>query len=53
LDEATIGLNKIQVYSVDVPKLFFEAKGHKRVPVALTFNPSTRMTRGDSYLGNQ
>lgn len=53
LDEATIGLNKIQVYSVDVPKLFFEAKGHKRVPVALTFNPPTRMTRGDSYLGNQ
>ena len=53
MDEATIGLNKIQVYSVDVPKLFFEAKGHKRVPVALTFNPLIKMTRGDSYLGNQ
>lgn len=53
LDEGVIGLNKVQVYSFDVPQLFFETKGYKRISVALTFDPVTRMTRGDSYLGNR
>lgn len=53
LDESTIGLNKVHLYSFDLPKIFFETKGNKRISVTLTYNPETRMTRGDSYLGNQ
>lgn len=53
LDEGTIGLNKVQIYSFDCPSLFFETKGYKKISVALTFDPVTRMTRGDSYLGNR
>ncbi|RCW62871.1 S8 family peptidase [Saliterribacillus persicus] len=53
LDEGVISLNKVQVYSFDFPQTFFETKGYKRISVALTFDPITRMTRGDSYLGNR
>ncbi|WP_144460893.1 S8 family peptidase [Siminovitchia fortis] len=53
LDEASIGLNKVHIYSLELPEMFFETKGYKRISVALTFDPITRMTRGDSYLGNQ
>lgn len=53
LDEDVIGLNKVQVYSFDMPPIFFETKGEKKISVVLTFNPITRMTRGDSYLGNR
>lgn len=53
LDEGVIGLNKVQIYNFDCDPLFFETKGYKRISVALTFDPVTRMTRGDSYLGNR
>lgn len=53
LDEGVIGLNKVQVYSFDIPSIFFETKGKKKISVVLTFDPITRMTRGDSYLGNR
>jgi subtilisin family serine protease len=53
LDEGVIGLNKVQVYSFNIPSLFFETKGNKKISVVLTFSPVTRMTRGDSYLGNR
>lgn len=53
LDEGIIGLNKVQIYSFDCPSLFFETKGYKKISVALTFDPVTRLTRGDSYLGNR
>lgn len=53
LDEGKIGLNKVQVYSFDMPSIFFETKGKKKISVVLTFDPITRMTRGDSYLGNR
>lgn len=52
-DEGVIGLNKVQIYSFDLPQIFFNTKGYKRISVALTFDPITRMTRGDSYLGNR
>ena len=32
--------------------LFFTESGKKRIIVTLTFTPETRLTRGDSYLGN-
>ncbi|WP_153731622.1 S8 family peptidase [Sporosarcina obsidiansis] len=53
LDETSLGLNKVHIYTLELPDMFFETKGNKRISVALTFDPITRMTRGDSYLGNQ
>jgi subtilisin family serine protease len=52
-DENKIGLNKIKVYSLQLPDIFFTEKGKKRIIVTLTFNPETRLSRGDSYLGNR
>lgn len=52
-DEGQIGLNQIKVYSLQLPEIFFSEAGKKKITVALTFNPETRSTRGDSYLGNR
>ncbi|MDO9213419.1 MAG: S8 family peptidase [Methylococcales bacterium] len=52
-DENKIGLDQIKVYSLQLPDIFFTEKGKKRIIVTLTFNPETRLSRGDSYLGNR
>jgi len=52
-DEGEIGLNQIKVYSLQLPNIFFSEAGRKKIIVVLTFNPETRLTRGDSYLGNR
>ncbi len=52
-DERQIGLNKIKVYSLQLPELFFTESGKKKIIVTLTFTPETRAARGDSYLGNR
>ncbi|WP_435547338.1 S8 family serine peptidase [Desulfobacterium sp. N47] len=52
-DEGQIGLNQMKVYSLQLPDIFFSEEGKKKIMVALTFNPETRLTRGDSYLGNR
>lgn len=52
-DESEIGLNQIKVYSLRLPDIFFNENGKKKITVVLTFNPETRLTRGDSYLGNR
>ena len=52
-DEGRIGLNRIKVYSLRLPDIFFSEKGRKKITVVLVFNPETRLTRGDSYLGNR
>jgi hypothetical protein len=52
-DEGEIGLNQIKVYSLQLPDVFFSEVGSKKITVVLTFNPETRLTRGDSYLGNR
>ncbi|SJM95158.1 S8 family serine peptidase [Crenothrix polyspora] len=52
-DEGQIGLNQIKVYSLQLPDIFFTEQGKKKIIVTLTFNPETRLTRGDSYLGNR
>ncbi|OQY00322.1 MAG: hypothetical protein B6I26_08515 [Desulfobacteraceae bacterium 4572_130] len=51
-DEGEIDLNQIKVYSLQLPDIFFSESGRKKITVVLTFNPETRLTRGDSYLGN-
>ncbi len=52
-DEGEIDLNQIKVYSLKLPEIFFLEEGKKKIIVTLTFNPETRSTRGDSYLGNR
>lgn len=52
-DEGKIGLNQIKVFSLQLPEIFFRENGKKKIIVTLTFNPETRSTRGDSYLGNR
>jgi len=52
-DEGEIGLNQIKVYSLQLPNIFFSESGRKKITVVLTFNPETRLTRGDSYIGNR
>jgi len=52
-DEGEIGLNQIKVYSLQLPEIFFNEKGKKKITITLTFTPETRSSRGDSYLGNR
>lgn len=52
-DEGKIGMNKVKVYSLELPEIFFREAGRKRITITLTFNPETRSSRGDSYLGNR
>jgi len=52
-DEGKINLNQLKIYSLDLPGIFFSEKGKKKIIITLTFNPETRSTRGDSYLGNR
>lgn len=52
-DEGRIELNQMKVYSLHLPDIFFSEPGRKKIIVTLIFNPETRLTRGDSYLGNR
>ena len=53
LNEGNIGLNKVKLFAVNIPEAFFTTKGYKRIVSVLTYNPPTRSTRGDSYIGNR
>jgi subtilisin family serine protease len=52
-DEGKLQLNKVKVYSLQLPDIFFNKAGNKRIIVTLSFTPETRSSRGDSYLGNR
>ncbi len=52
-DEGKLQLNKVKVYALQLPDIFFIEKGYKRIIINLSFTPETRSTRGDSYLGNR
>jgi hypothetical protein len=52
-DEANIQLNKVKVYSLQLPDIFFNERGRKKIIISLSFTPQTRSGRGDSYLGNR
>jgi hypothetical protein len=52
-DEGNLQLNKIKVFSLQLPDIFFNEKGKKKIIVSLSFTPQTRSSRGDSYLGNR
>ncbi len=52
-DENFIKLDNVKIYSINIPEVLFREKGRKKLTVVLTYNPETRSTRGDSYIGNQ
>ncbi len=52
-DEGKLQMNRVKVYSLQLPEVFFNEAGYKRLIVSLSFIPETRSTRGDSYLGNR
>jgi subtilisin family serine protease len=52
LDHETLNLGHYQIYEIPpLPEEFIQTKGTKTLSVTLAFDPPTRHTRGDSYLG--
>mgnify|MGYP000627926034 CR=1 FL=1 len=52
LEDALIGLDQFQIYEVPgLPPNFLSSAGTRSISVTLAFDPPTRHTRGDSYLG--
>ncbi|MCC7495397.1 MAG: S8 family serine peptidase, partial [Fimbriimonadaceae bacterium] len=52
LDEASMAPDSFRLYEIPaLPEEFLTAQGAGTITVALAFDPPTRSTRGDSYLG--
>jgi hypothetical protein len=52
ISEESLPLDHVHLYRVPVPTTFFDARGWRRLTVALAFSPVTRSTRID-YLGSR
>ncbi|MEH1839910.1 MAG: S8 family peptidase [Nostoc sp.] len=51
-DNILIPVGKFHIYEIpQLPPEFFEVKGTRVLSITLVFDPPTRPTRGDSYLG--
>ncbi|MEH2462724.1 hypothetical protein [Nostoc sp.] len=51
-DNILIPVGKFHIYEIpQLPPEFFEVKGTRILSITLAFDPPTRPTRGDSYLG--
>jgi hypothetical protein len=51
LDDSTIRLDSAKFYEIPLPDSYYSISGDRELSVALCFDPQTRITRGDSYLG--
>jgi Subtilase family len=52
LTDGVIGVDSFQIFTIpSLPPKFLSAKGNGFISVTLAFDPPTRHTRGDSYLG--
>ncbi|MFB3765697.1 MAG: S8 family peptidase [Methanotrichaceae archaeon] len=51
LDESTIKLDSAKFYEIPLPDSYYSTDGRREISVTLCFDPETRRTRGDSYLG--
>lgn len=52
VDNAEIPVGKFQIYEIPpLPDDFLETQGSRNLSITLAFDPPTRPTRGDSYLG--
>ncbi len=51
-DDENIPVSKFKIYEIPpLPDTFLQTKGKRKISVTLAFDPPTRHTRGDSYLG--
>ncbi|EFA68761.1 S8 family peptidase [Cylindrospermopsis raciborskii] len=51
-DNIDIPVGKFHIYEIpQLPEEFFDVKGTRTLSITLAFDPPTRPTRGDSYLG--
>ena len=51
-EEGSITVGEFTIYEIPpLPNNFLETKGDRKISVTLAFDPPTRHTRGDSYLG--
>lgn len=52
VDNENIEVGKFKIYEIPpLPPEFLETKGTRNISITLAFDPPTRHTRGDSYLG--
>ena len=52
LEDSSLGVDRFQIYTIPgLPEEFVSSKGVRSIAVTLAFDPPTRHTRGDSYLG--
>ncbi len=52
VDNEIIEIGNFKIYEIPpLPPEFLDIKGNKKISVTLAFDPPTRHTRGDSYLG--
>ena len=52
VDNAQIPVGYFQIFEIpQLPQEFFDVSGDRTLSIALAFDPPTRPTRGDSYLG--
>jgi hypothetical protein len=51
LDDSTMKLESAKFYEVPLPDSYYSTNGDRELSVALCFDPQTKITRGDSYLG--
>ncbi|BAY99881.1 peptidase S8/S53 [Tolypothrix tenuis PCC 7101] len=52
VDNEIIEVGNFKIYEIpSLPPEFLDTKGNKKISVTLAFDPPTRHTRGDSYLG--
>lgn len=50
--ESSIGLDAFQLFEIpEIPAEFLSVPGERLISVSLAFDPPTRQTRGDNYLG--
>lgn len=51
LDDSTIKLDSAKFYEIPLPESYYSTNGDRELSIALCFDPQTKLTRGDSYLG--
>lgn len=52
LDDSEIAIDHFKIYEIPpLPEQFLNVRGKKYISVTLAFDPPTRYTRGDSYIG--
>lgn len=51
IDDSTIKLDSAKFYEIPLPESFYTTNGGRELSITLCFDPKTKITRGDSYLG--